>query len=441
MNNIRLLHIVFFRLLSPSLLSGAEHESVVDAIGSGTTRQDALHDAMRKAIANAVGMYVSTKSVLKDDDYKQQVVIASDAVVTNYDELDATEHNGMWMMKIRARILPNELLKYCPQLVTYKVSDVEVGNLLNKRDALKNADAILSDIFQDYCLNMFKFTKRTIRLASDDNSTGEKITFYVDFICSTDQIYYDKIKGQLCTLLDKFAKYKINATVLDKSIKHKRIRHGKIGQGRIRQHNSSGIYNSFDDFRKKILMNLSSELGSSETTKDLGFIVFEKHDNDYIYYTVFVVPKRIENEIRKKTNYNDRIIGVIPEDALICAVSCADKIYRDVYYVTVTNIIEASQKFYTDLNDDVNPLIFSDHVYIDREDSSKINFYQRTSTQVDGALKITIPEKDARLLREVYIYIIGHNFLHLNWQYDRESRISECMKIAKEIESKFCNER
>ena len=418
-------------LFQAPLFCGENRAIVVDAVGSGATRQDALHDAMRKAIYNAVGMYVSTKSVLKNNDYRQQVVIASDAVVTNYDELDVTEHNGMWVMKIRAKILPNELLKYCPQLVTSKVSDIEIGNLFNKREALKNADDILDDIFRDYCLHMFKFEKRNIRLAPDDDPNGENITFYVDYSFSVNKKYYTKIKKSVCALLDRMALYKKSAIICRRSnLKHMTV--------------ARRSYESMSEFNEALVNELIHRLGTGIKERlrndDLGAIAFEDHyglaescirdprlpleDQDYNYYnyTVYVVPKKLFRAISSRVNTSTLIYSLSDYDYIVCSCLCAGKTFRTVERVKIYNSFNGYWVPYCTMG--CNPLVFSDR-WIQGEGTPKTN---------GGTLKVTIPQCDARNLTEVYIYEIG-NMIHKN----KSGKSFE--ETAEELESKFWHKR
>lgn len=83
---------------TPEELAAAK-EITVECDGSGATRQDALRDAMRKAIEKAVGMYVLSKTTMTYQELKEQVIVTSDAVVTNYKEIKSEEEERGWTVR------------------------------------------------------------------------------------------------------------------------------------------------------------------------------------------------------------------------------------------------------------------------------------------------------------------------------------------------------
>ena len=254
-------------------------EICTEGIGVGTTRQDALHDAMKNAIEKAVGMYITTKSVLKDQELNELIIINSDATVTNYKETDCVEHNGVWVIKIEARILPNELLKYCPKLLTEEVSSTEIGNLINKRDALKNADKTLDDIFEDYYLKLVKFRKRgTIEGGSEIDLNSDKIPIKINFAASIDQVEYDKFQKRICALLDIFALGKTTYTVT------------------LKKQTDSNL-----EIPESVGKKLWTKAGIKKNDEDkYSFVIFENHKGNVVYFTIYLIQQNIVNILENK---------------------------------------------------------------------------------------------------------------------------------------------
>ena len=185
---------------TPEELAAAK-EIVVECDGSGATRQDALRDAMRKAIEKAVGMYVLSKTTMTDQELKEQVIVTSDAVVTNYKELKSEEEEGIWTVRIEARVLPNEYLKFCPKNASQDVS-LEIGNLLNTMGSLNNTEAILDEIYEeDLFFKLYKFQKTEVKLGGDVELNGENVSLKVDFTASIDQDEYKKFQARICAFL------------------------------------------------------------------------------------------------------------------------------------------------------------------------------------------------------------------------------------------------
>ena len=431
----------FFQLL----LAGAEREIVADATGSGTTRQEALHDAMRKAIAKAVGMYVSTKSVLQDDTYKEQIVIASDATVTNYKELSVAEKNGMWFIKIRAQILPNELIKYCPQIVSSKVTETELGNLLNKRDAMKNADTILDDIFQDYFINMFTFKKTNLRLASDDNINSDKISIYVDFKVSLNQKYFLKFQNRLCALLDRMAVGKTKAVVsLDSYIRWPNSHGSQQRAETSRTVNGEVHYSCWEELRAHILDDTlkHSKITWDEFYKDFRVVAFNHiKDDKRIHYTLYVVPNNLFANIEKRTEYK-RWQENYFVSYIICSFSIIDsekKFRRFFYDCCVMNFAGGfaspggAARDYFEARNNGN-LIFKNLMYIGGHKpyiDIKNEWWCFSNT---GTLKLTIPSAYARKINEINIYTLRNSRTDFGGYDTLRKKLPQ---IADEIESKF----
>ena len=187
-------------------------EISTDGIGVGATRQDALHDAMKNAIEKAVGMYVRNKTTLQDKELKQQIIISSDATVANYKEVESFERNGMWMIKIQAKILPNELLQYAPQLKGESVSPVEIGNIINNLNSLKSASSSLEDVFDNFGSRMVKIKKNKMSLSQNLNLEDDKVSLRIQYSATFDNIEYEKFQRSFESLVAKIARQKTSLT-------------------------------------------------------------------------------------------------------------------------------------------------------------------------------------------------------------------------------------
>jgi hypothetical protein len=194
--------------ISPQTSSpAADKEIVAEGIGSGGTKQDALRDAMKKSIEKAVGMYVMSKTTMKDDELKEQIVVTSDAVVTNYKELSSSEHDGIWVVKIEAKVLPNEYLKYATKLITQDVS-LDFANILNTAQAMDNAKEVIDEIFEDEYYKIYRFEKTAVRMGENAALNSNKVSVEIDYTLKFDKKEYDKFQEKFCNFLDKIAKYK-----------------------------------------------------------------------------------------------------------------------------------------------------------------------------------------------------------------------------------------
>ena len=409
----------------------ADKEIVTEGIGSGATKQDALRDAMRKAIEKAVGVYVMAKTSMTDQELKEQIIVTSDAVVTNYKEIKCVEDDGIWLVKIEARVLPNEYLKYASKLVTQDVS-LEIGNLLNTVDAMSNTEAVLDEIFEDdLFLKLYKFRKTGVRMGDNVDISGDKAAFKLDFDLTFDQDEYKKFQTRLCAFLDKIARHKMTFTEKggsDRATEEKRFKEAYTTANRDALWKESGI----DDSERSNYCNVSVETAKSNKTT----------------YTLYLVRKEIYELIQKKQLKNS---------ILVFSFSKADGGGSDPYRIFLDFDLHFGQESkYTARNTKListisfsNWDVFSFPRMLDYGDP-RTNFPKRreawnqckmesgySSAKLltcdglgtgKGTLNIELPSDFAKQLKDVYIYSIANRD-----DLDDE----ECEEKAVEIESKF----
>ena len=185
---------------------------VKEAVGCGTTRQEALRDAMRKAIALAVGSYVTTELELKDDDLTENIVVASNAVLSSYKELESAERDGVWMVRIRASVRPNEYLKYCPKLIAQDVS-TEIRKIVGLFDGNENLEETLDEIYDFYPTKLFDFKKTAIKPAANtDLLNDDFVSLDIDYSASVNRAEYEKFLKSIRDIVEKNAEYKTSIT-------------------------------------------------------------------------------------------------------------------------------------------------------------------------------------------------------------------------------------
>ena len=412
----------------------ADKEIVAEGIGSGATKQDALRDAMRKAIEKAVGVYVMAKTSMTDQELKEQIIVTSDAVVTNYKEIKCVEDDGIWLVRIEAKVLPNEYLKYASKLVTQDVS-LEIGNLLNTVDAMSNTEAVLDEIFEDdLFLKLYKFRKTGIRMGDNVDISGDKAAFKLDFDLTFDQEEYKKFQTRLCAFLDKIARHKMTFTEKggsDRATTEKRFKEAYTITNRDALWKESGI----DDSERSNYCNISVETAKSKKTT----------------YTLYLVRKEIYELILKKQ---------LKYSVLVFSFSKADGGESDPFRIfldfdlnfgkdSTTRGRGVTYSIITFTNWDV----FSFPKMVDQGDK-RTNFPKRReawkqcnmesgystaklltcdgSGTGKGTLNVELPSDFAKRLKDVYIYSIANRD-----DLDDE----ECEEKAAEIESKYWKQK
>ena len=109
---------------------------IVTVTGQGSTERNALHDAMRQAIEQEVGVlidnrtYIENYQVINDRIYAQ-----SSGYIENYEVLRSSQSNGIWQMEIRALVrseaLRTELMSQLQKkaLIGANMQDPRIGVL------------------------------------------------------------------------------------------------------------------------------------------------------------------------------------------------------------------------------------------------------------------------------------------------------------------------
>jgi hypothetical protein len=77
------------------------------AEGSGATASEAIQDALRNAVRQAVGVYMDSETLTdKDDVVSDRALTASDAFVVRYEELSRSTEEGLVTVKLSATARP-----------------------------------------------------------------------------------------------------------------------------------------------------------------------------------------------------------------------------------------------------------------------------------------------------------------------------------------------
>ena len=390
-------------------------EIVTEGIGSGETRQDALHDAMRKAIEKAVGMYVMTKTVTVNNALlKNQILVASDAVVTNYTELDCVEHDGMWMIRIKAKVLPNEYLKYCPKQIADGVSATEIGNILNKRNAAKNAEKMFQEIAEDYLSEIIKFNKESVTISPNGDIDDDAIPLSILFSGKVDQDQFDKCQSRISAVLDKL------------SLQKTKIELRKDGNGRF-----AGVPEDLGETLWKKARLTKNDKG------DYGFVAFRNYKKDRMIYTLYLVPNSIKKAVDRAAEPD------VGYHYLVLSISYANKTKTDRVFFSMNKIGLAyyDQAFrmmgFPVYGSYLSPLTLSNDFVFQASRYPTFKITKKATGTVAGTLELSLPAESVRNMKSVYLYpLIWDSDLSTYWTTEnREEAKQECDRI----ESKYWN--
>ena len=183
-----------------------EPHVIVSATGRGLDETEALRDAYKDAVRKAVGTYVVTQTVLKNDKLDEIIMLNSDAIIIRHEVTNKRTENGVLIMDITATVVKNELQKYIAPKKTSKINTNEISNLLNHREALANAEKSLEYIFEKYIQNLFHATKKgNLQINPHSKTEGDRIIVDLNYDVQFNKKAYDNLKQRLHNLLERTA--------------------------------------------------------------------------------------------------------------------------------------------------------------------------------------------------------------------------------------------
>ena len=107
----------------------AEVESVV-ATGYGINQDKALDSAIKQAIQQVVGRYVTSDTIMKNDKLiKDEVLSVSNGFIKDYKTLNVTQNDGLWEATINAQV---ELGKVIKRLEDFSIATKSIDNKTTK---------------------------------------------------------------------------------------------------------------------------------------------------------------------------------------------------------------------------------------------------------------------------------------------------------------------
>lgn len=351
----------------------------VSSSGSGITKQIALRDAMKNAIIKAVGAYVNTQTITENGDLMEKIIMNSDAIIAQYQEIQSEEKNGIWHVRIIAEVLPNKFLKYCPKSSPQKITSTDIGNLVNKQESLQNAEKTIAMILEDYYLYIYQFKKNNIRISSSGDSNEEVVPIRISFSAQINQKVYFKIKKQLCDLLDKVCLQKEEIII-------RRDKDGDINIADGRRTKAKFANGKFDALPLNIGKFLWQKAGLSATEADyddFSFVAFETHYKKYLVYSLYLVPMKIRQAIARHLYFYS---------SLVFSFEIAEEIssYNYLYFFSIADL----------------------------------NFFDSKILLHEPYCGFSMDNDEGQFMREVLQPLTLRNFMHLEMSYYYDNRIN-----------------
>ena len=202
----KLMSFVWMCLMSISMLSaqGAEEVTLVVS-GDGATKEEATHVALRSAIEQAFGCFVSANTeILNDSLVKDEIVTISNGSISSYEEINMTELDSVLLsVTLRATVSVNKLISYAKSkgsscelsgaLLTQEKRMLEM-NIANTKKALNHLFTLVNEFvakndlytytldIQNMKINGFVTAKVTCRWNENADNLDKMIKDYLSAI-------------------------------------------------------------------------------------------------------------------------------------------------------------------------------------------------------------------------------------------------------------------
>jgi len=178
----RLMSFGWVCLMSVSMLSAQGVEEVTLVVsGDGATKEEATHVALRSAIEQAYGTFVSANTeILNDSVVKDEIVTISNGSISSYEEINVTElDSALLSITLRATVSVNKLISYAKS----KGSSCELSgallmqekrmlemNIANTKKALNHLFTLVNEFVEKN--DLYTYTLKTYNVKMDGSVTA-----------------------------------------------------------------------------------------------------------------------------------------------------------------------------------------------------------------------------------------------------------------------------
>jgi hypothetical protein len=174
---------------------------IVEAEGQGETKLQALKAAWTEAVRVGIGMYLTSKDTLIDDELKEEIITHSRGQVDSYELLSADKVDSGWTVKIRAKI-EKDILQESATVSQNKSKTIAVdtSNLAAKKITTEEKKISAVELIKNY-----QFPRKEDFILYDFSTKVENDKFIIMHNFKFDIDYYYKFIKDLVSILDKVA--------------------------------------------------------------------------------------------------------------------------------------------------------------------------------------------------------------------------------------------
>lgn len=160
-------------IIATDVNSATDNRITVEADGTGSTKMEALKSAWENAVRQAVGMYMTSKTEMLNDNLTEELAAYSRGQVNSYKTLSESQNNGIWTIKIQANI-DRDIMQETVKASKSQNIQIDGSNLAAQMQSQNNKNQDAKDVIRvGDMLNFQEALKYEVSLQSYNN--GEAI--------------------------------------------------------------------------------------------------------------------------------------------------------------------------------------------------------------------------------------------------------------------------
>lgn len=198
--------------------------TTIEAIGYGNTRDKALRSAFQNAVEQSVGIYVDSRSVVKNSKLiKNNILTFSNGYISYHTILSSKEQMGLWEVKISATIKEQKVLKSVKKLkLNPKYIDGSAriyARLVSQVKSKFDAEDLMTKFVEDTCTQDNFKSLVTLQVDSIELDIQKATRKYVPVTIKWSEIYntatYIKVSTDFVNLIKNLGAKKVASFEMD----------------------------------------------------------------------------------------------------------------------------------------------------------------------------------------------------------------------------------
>ncbi len=194
----------------------------LEATGVGETLDAALRESFRDAVHRAVGTFISSEQVVKNEELiRDQVTAHSDAFVQGYDKISEKQEQGLFRVTIRARVARAKLAQQLSKSGLTSKTEIGGENMFaeatSKLDKAKAATELLAKLFEGFPKSVCKATLigKPAIVAQDELKATLRLRVRVGVDANAYAVWHQNATRILRQISQKITPFRIDCRAID----------------------------------------------------------------------------------------------------------------------------------------------------------------------------------------------------------------------------------